>query len=124
MLKKFDLKQKGFLGFQRDDTPTDCLNTAVMGCAPLNRTVDRLLHKITLDSPFRDQIWASCTLPTEELFLKRGGEGFNVTQSVDDFTLYDKSYFHPFRWDEDSEGGRKGVKDNTVTIHHWEASWK
>lgn len=124
ILQPFPLEgHHGFIGFQRADTRQDCLNTAVMGGTVGGPLTNGLLAAFDENSPVDDQIWAACSMPTK-LFYAAGLRELNATQKIGDVTVYDKSHFHPFRWDEEHSVLDDFVKPHTVTIHWWEASWK
>ena len=119
MLRPFDLAPACFIGFQREDTEKDCINTAVMGCVPGNRFAKSLLAAYEGVDPSEGCISMGCTIPTALLFIA-GMDGLNVTQRVGDIEVFAREYFHPRCWMDRSKNYATG---KTVCIHHFEGSW-
>lgn len=125
VLRPFDLSPQCFLGFQRDDTEQDCINTAVIGSEAGHAFPFKCLARCRSDSPDTWPVWLGCGLPTEELRIA-GMTGLNVEQTVsfgatkEPVTVYSKERFYPWRWDEDS----RIITERTFAIHHWGGTWK
>lgn len=120
VIRPFDLSPACFIGFQRDDLVDDCINSAVMGAEPDHPFVLSCLRRLDSDVGDTWPIWPGCGLPTEELTF-RGLKGLNVEQVVEGVTVYDKSRFHPWRWDEQPDRSR--ITDRTFAVHHWSGNW-
>ncbi len=120
MLKPFDLSPAAFIGFQRDDTAQDCINTAVLGAVQNHPFI---LHCLAMTSAMRGDVWPvepACSVPTRSLY-QNGMIGLNREQMVGNVKVYSKDAFYPWRHDEQPDMSR--VTPETFAIHHWEGQW-
>lgn len=56
---------------------------------------------------------------TTDFLLKKGLQKINEVQSIDDITVYPQDYFNPC----DMSTGKIKISPNTMSIHHFSASW-
>lgn len=119
MRRPFDLTPACFIGFQRQDTQKDCINTAVMGCLPNHWFPRHLLDLFDHTEPKHGALALGTTKPTEELY-KLGLIGLNATQMVRDIKVFSRDYFHPIDWNDRT---KDYTTSNTVCVHHFESSW-
>lgn len=126
LLKPFDLEHRCFLAFQRDDTVQDCINTAVLGAEKGNLFIKRCLDEFDGWPGDIFPVIPGCTMPTDLLrnatMQLSGCFALNQAQAINGVTVYDKSAFYPWRWDEQPDLSR--ITKDTVAVHHWEGSWK
>jgi mannosyltransferase OCH1-like enzyme len=116
--KFFDIQSEAFIGFQREDTIFDSLNTAVCGGVAGHWFFKNLLDRYDQHEPCASQCFG-CTFPTEEL-CAAGMAGVNKTQMVKDVAVYSRDYFHPKDW---RDKNINHITENTVTIHHFTGHW-
>lgn len=121
ILKPFDRTPNVAIGFQRDDTDKDCINTAVLGAIPGHPFIRECLDRLDASNGVFCPIWAGCGLPTA-ILREMGMKGLNIEQMVGDIKVHSKDAFYPWRWDENPNSVR--MTEKTVCIHHWEGSWK
>ncbi|MDF7668806.1 glycosyltransferase [Lactobacillus sp. ESL0703] len=75
------------------------------------------LHFINHDGTFNQMI---CTDITTHLLAKRGFKFNGTKQKIDNVVIYPSSYFCPVNFWQ----GKLTIKPNTISIHHYAASWK
>jgi len=119
-LRPFDLNQKCFIAFQRDDEYASCINFSVIGCVPGHWLVKEYMDRIQAICPNGEPLAFGPALMTE-ILVAHGLGKINEEQTVEDVMVYSKDRFYPWRWDEKPDWSR--VTDRTFAIHHWEASW-
>ena len=56
---------------------------------------------------------------TTKILLNHGLKESTMPQTVEDITIYPKDYFNPM----DMDSGKINITDNTVSIHHYAATW-
>lgn len=120
VLKPFDLSPACFLGFQRDDTTQDCINTAILGAEKGHPFIKYCLN---MTGAMKSDVWPvepACSLPTQSLYFN-GMKGLNVEQMVGDVKVYSKEKFYPWRHDEKPDLSR--ITPETFCIHHWQGDW-
>ena len=123
VVQPFDLAPACFLGFQRDDSSQDCVNTAVLASEPGHPFIAQCLARTEWDNPNTWPVWLGCGLPQEELEkIILGPLALNVETEIAGITVYEKSRFYPWRWDETPDMSRVGLK--TFAIHWCGGSWK
>lgn len=61
---------------------------------------------------------ASGYFETKPLLMKGFSPG-NVTETIDDFTVYASDFFHPFNYIT----GRENITENTISIHYFSGGW-
>ncbi|MDE5562399.1 MAG: glycosyl transferase [Clostridiales bacterium] len=119
LLKNLDmLLNENFMGFENAHSVATGL---IMGCDAGNRMCKTLLDDYNNDRFIIDDkmnLRTVCTRVTD-LLVENGLQLEDRTQCVLGYTVYDSSYFNPF----DMDTGVIRIKDNTVSIHHYAASW-
>ena len=121
VLRPFDMTRQAFLGFQRSDTPDNCINTAVLGAEAGHPFIARCLERLDNFVGEIWPVWTSCGLPTEELGLNKDAALLNIEHEAKGVTVYSKERFYPWWHDEAPNMGR--VTERTFAIHHWARSW-
>lgn len=107
-----------FAGFETANS----VNTGlIMGCYACDDLCKTMLREYNSDKFIIDgkmNLKTVCERVTD-LLSKDGLQLNNTTQKVGDYVIYDSTYFNPF----DMNTGKINVKKNTVSIHHYAASW-
>lgn len=119
LLKNIDeLLSENFMGFENKNSVATGL---IMGCEANDKMCNELLNDYDNDSFIVNgaiNLRTVCERVTEML-VRNGLQLEDRTQSVYGYKIYDSSYFNPFNMDT----GKIDIKSNTVSIHHYAASW-
>jgi hypothetical protein len=110
---------KGFMGIERPENG-EVNPGLICGAEPKNEIIKELLFGYKGRS-FTDTKKLTPTVVdfTTECLKKRGLSGKNELQMVDHLRIYPAEFFNPM----DMSTGRVNITSNTVSIHHFEASW-
>lgn len=107
-----------FAGFEKGDS----VNTGlIMGCEACDSLCRAMLQEYNSDKFVIDgslNLKTVCERVTAYL-CNYGLELNNTTQKVENYVIYDSTYFNPF----DMDTGKINLTENSVSIHHYAASW-
>ena len=119
LLKNIDMLLNGnFMGFEDSHSVATGL---IMGCEADDEMCKALLADYNNDKFIIDgqmNLRTVCARVTD-LLVEKGLTLEDRTQNVFGYTIYDSSYFNPF----DMDTGVIRIQDNTVSVHHYAASW-
>lgn len=113
----------GFLAneFTAFEKPNSVATGLIFACDKDNKLCAEMLRQYENDKFITDNglnTKTVCTRVTE--YLQSHGLVLDgATQCIDGLTVYDISYFNPY----DLDSGKINIKDNTVSIHHYAATW-
>ena len=107
-----------FMGFE---TASSVNTGLITGCNVGDSLCKAMLDEYNSDKFIIDgnmNLKTVCERVTD--FLQKDGLILNnTTQEVGNYVIYDSSYFNPY----DVNTGKTNINDNTVSIHHFAASW-
>ncbi len=112
---------KGFMGIERPENG-EVNPGLICGAEPRNAIIKELLMGYKGRSFCDDKkkkLTPTVVDFTTECLKKRGLSGENELQMVDGIRIYPAEFFNPM----DMSTGRVNITSNTVSIHHFEASW-
>lgn len=93
----------------------------IMGCEPNNSLCKEMLEHYNNDKFLINgelNLITVCVRVTD-ILVNNGLELIDKTQEVMGYKIYDTSYFNPY----DMDTGKIILSDNTVSIHHYAATW-
>ena len=114
------LRHKCFLGFQQEEEHPDWVNSAVLGSEPGHQFLDRCMELTRELFAETGEFYRSPTVVTT--ILKQMGLTDYGLQEINNVTLYPSEYFYPYPWF--GKFSPSCIKENTVCIHYWEATWR
>lgn len=119
-IRPFDLDHGLFVGFQKDDELTDCVNNCVIGAVAGHPVLRRILDRMELRNPTDDPVWLGPGLLTAEMF-NLGMRIPGHEQKIGDVMIYAKDRFNPFNHDERHDWMK--VTGRAYAVHHFQGSW-
>lgn len=119
LLKPLDLfLSQSFLAFENSKSVNSGL---IMGCEPNNNLCKEMLEQYNNDKFLINgelNLKTVCVRVTD-ILVDNGLELIDKTQEIMEYKIYDTSYFNPY----DMDTGKIILSENTVSIHHYAATW-
>lgn len=109
---------KNFLAFENSKSVNSGL---IMGCESNDCLCKQMLEQYENDKFVINgelNLKTVCVRATD-ILVDNGLELVDKTQEVMDYKIYDTTYFNPY----DMDTGKITLRDNTVSIHHYAATW-
>jgi Mannosyltransferase OCH1 and related enzymes len=125
LVKPFDelLDNEGFAGFEKGyDNNINLALGLGLGSVPHNRIIKAMLDDYSDRKFLRDDGTLDLTPSPQiqtQVLIKHGLELADCKQNIDSFTVYPSEYFCPMNY----YTGEIELTLNTVSIHHYHASW-
>lgn len=119
LLKPLDsFLTKNFLAFENSKSVNSGL---IMGCEANNALCKQMLEQYDNDKFVinNEMNLKTVCVRVTDILVNNGLELVDKTQEVIGFKVYDTSYFNPY----DMDTGKITLRDNTVSIHHYAATW-
>lgn len=119
LLKNIDflLENKGFIGVQQDRHL--CATGLGFGAEKENIVIKRMMEKYdTLSFDFNNKMEISCPILNTEALREFGFVYTEDIQRLEDMIIYPPEYFDPL-----SPGHENLKGENTISIHHYSATW-
>jgi mannosyltransferase OCH1-like enzyme len=124
LLKSFEsvLANRCFFGWQNPAKLKSGINNAVFGAERGHPFIRQLMDQLLANFDGSETADLSSPRLVTRLLMEKGLTQYVAAVSrIDDITLYPRSYFYPYLFNE--EFSPECVTQDTYCIHHWRMSW-
>jgi mannosyltransferase OCH1-like enzyme len=124
LLKSFEsiLANRCFFGWQNPAKLKSGINNAVFGAEKGHPFIRQLMDELLANFDGSETADLSSPRLVTRLLMEKGLTQYVAAVSrIDDITLYPRSYFYPYLFDE--EFTPECITQDTCCIHHWRMSW-
>jgi mannosyltransferase OCH1-like enzyme len=124
LLKSFEsiLANRCFFGWQNPAKLKSGINNAVFGAEKAHPFIRQLMDELLANFDGSETADLSSPRLVTRLLMEKGLTQYVAAVSrIDDITLYPRSYFYPYLFDE--EFTPECITQDTCCIHHWRMSW-